>query len=139
MIAGNGGIVQAGVLIHIGAAAGNGIIEDPCAVRQFCFQIVFSLHEAAQIPSFYIFPNIPQRPDAVEKRISFMSNIGDLIFFVARFRQLLLYAAFSQGLFCASSIRNRSSISENDSVRLNFSDTFPGSACNSSILAQRSG
>ena len=47
MIAGNGGIVQAGVLIHIGAAAGNGIIEDPCAVRQFCFQIVFSLHEAA--------------------------------------------------------------------------------------------
>ena len=83
MIAGNGGIVQAGVLIHIGAAAGNGIIEDPCAVRQFCFQIVFSLHEAAQIPSFYIFPNIPQRPDAVEKRISFMNNIGDLIFFVA--------------------------------------------------------
>ena len=56
MIAGNGGIVQAGVLIHIGAAAGNGIIEDPCAVRQFCFQIVFSLYEAAQIPSFYIFP-----------------------------------------------------------------------------------
>lgn len=84
-------------------------------------------------PAFLKYPVSPQ------KRISFMSNIGDLIFFVARFHQLLLYAAFSQGLFCASSIRNRSSISENDSVRLNFSDTFPGSACNSSILAQRSG
>jgi len=61
MIAGNGGIVQAGVLIHIGAAAGNGIIEDPCAVRQFCFQIVFSLYEAAQIPSLH-FPQYPAAP-----------------------------------------------------------------------------
>lgn len=90
-------------------------------------------------PAFTFSPISRSAPDAVEKRISFMSNIGDLIFFVARFHQLLLYAAFSQGLFCASSIRNRSSISENDSVRLNFSDTFPGRACSSSIRSHSSG
>ena len=52
------------------------------------------------------------------------------------FRLFLFYAAFWHR---ASSFRNAASMSEKRSVRLNFSDTFPGMACSSSIYAHSSG
>ena len=138
-VTGDRGIAQRGILIHIGVSRCDSVIEYPGAVGRVGFQITFTLHKAAQIPRFHLVANIPQRTDAAEEGIFFVGNVSDLIFQIARFYQLLLYAAFSKRDFWASSMRKRASISENVSVRLNFSDTFPGMACSFSIRLHNSG
>lgn len=129
---------QTGVPIHIGVTRCNGVIEDPCAVSRLRGQIALAFHETAYVACADLTADVPQRTDTVQERIFLMGHVCDLIFLIANGSHLLFlfYAAF---LHRASSFRNAASMSEKRSVRLNFSDTFPGIACNSSIFAHSSG
>ena len=135
---GNGVAPQTGVPIHIGVTRCNGVIEDPCAVSRLRGQIALAFHEATYVACVDLAADIPQRTDAVQERIFLMGHVCDLIFLIADGSHLLFffYAAFWHR---ASSFRNAASMSEKRSVRLNFSDTFPGIACSSSIFAHSSG
>ena len=123
---------------HIGVTRCNGVIEDPRAVSRLCGQVAFAFHEATYVACANLTADVPQRADAVQERIFLMGHVCDLIFLIADGSHLLFlfYAAFGHR---ASSFRNAASMSEKRAVRLNFSDTFPGMACSSSILAHSSG
>ena len=41
-----------------------------------------SLSKAAQLPGLYLLPDIPQGPDAVEKGIFLMGDIGQFVFLI---------------------------------------------------------
>ena len=139
MIAGNGVSPQVGALVHIGIIAGDGVIEEPGVITRFKGQVALALHEAAQVSGLDLTAHILQGTDTVQEGVFFMGDLSDLVFMIRRDPSSLFYAACRNRSPCRSSRRNAASMSENRWVRLNFSDTFPGRAWSSSILAHSSG
>ena len=82
MTAGNGIPTQVGALVHIGVIAGNGVVKEPGIISRPEGQVVLALYKAAQLPGLYLLPDIPQGPDAVEKGIFLMGDIGQFVFLI---------------------------------------------------------
>ena len=68
--------------IRVAVIADNGVVIDPCIVLQFSGEVALALYKAAQLPGLYLLPDIPQGPDAVEKGIFLMGDIGQFVFLI---------------------------------------------------------
>ena len=103
-------------------------------------ELARDIAEAAQVSGLDLAAHILQGTDTVQEGVFFMGDLSDLVFMIRRDPSSpLFYAACRNRSPCRSSRRNAASMSENRWVRLNFSDTFPGRAWSSSILAHSSG
>ncbi|ERI71307.1 hypothetical protein HMPREF0239_03354, partial [Clostridium sp. ATCC BAA-442] len=80
--AGDGLSKQSRVLIHIGVVTRNGVAKDPGIISRLKGQVALALYEAAQLPGLHLLPDIPQGPDAVEKGIFLMGDIGQFVFLI---------------------------------------------------------
>ena len=80
--AGDGLSKQGRVLIHIGVVTRNGVAKDPGIISRLKGQVALALYKAAQLPGLYLLPDIPQGPDAVEKGIFLMGDIGQFVFLI---------------------------------------------------------
>ena len=66
-----------GVVLRAGMGAqGRGVIS------RLKGQVALALYKAAQLPGLYLLPDIPQGPDAVEKGIFLMGDIGQFVFLI---------------------------------------------------------
>ena len=72
--------MEGGAILYTTVSGGDGIIEYPGTIPRLKGQVVLVFHKSAQIPGLYRPANIPQSPDAVEKRIFFVGDVCDLIF-----------------------------------------------------------
>ena len=73
---------QGRAFIHIGIVTRNGVVEDPGVISHLKGQVALALYKAAQLPGLYLLPDIPQGPDAVEKGIFLMGDIGQFVFLI---------------------------------------------------------
>ena len=80
--AGDGLSKQGRALVHIGIVTRNGVVEDPGVISHLKGQVALALYKAAQLPGLYLLPDIPQGPDAVEKGIFLMGDIGQFVFLI---------------------------------------------------------
>ncbi|WP_373223315.1 hypothetical protein, partial [Flavonifractor plautii] len=79
---GDGLSKQGRALVHIGIVTRNGVVEDPGVISHLKGQVALALYKAAQLPGLYLLPDIPQGPDAVEKGIFLMGDIGQFVFLI---------------------------------------------------------
>ena len=82
MTAGNGIPPQVGALVRIGVIAGDGVVKEPGIIPRPEGQVVLALYKAAKSPGLDLAADVPQGPDAVEKGIFLMGDIGQFVFLI---------------------------------------------------------